>query len=113
MKHLNQRTLVKDAIKDFVYHYGLGTYGADKRGRNVGKELLALNPETVTASEVSEIIGNTHWCSERCCDECGNVTYDIVEIGEPPDYESSTANICLDCLKKAVELIEGNKNEIL
>ena len=109
MKHLNERTIIKDAIKNFVHTYGLGTYGIDKRGRNVGEELLALDPETVTASEVNEIIGNTHWCSKRHCDECGTATWDMVEIGEEPDCESATANVCLDCLKKAVELIEDKK----
>jgi hypothetical protein len=112
MKILNERTLVKDSIKEFVKIYGIGTYGADKRGRNIGEELLALKPETVTASNVSEIIGND-WCHKRECNECGNQTWDIVEIGEPPDYESSTARVCLDCLKKAVHLIENQNAEDL
>ena len=109
MKHLNERTQIKDAIKNFVRTYGLGTYGADKRGRSICKELLALDPETATASEIAEIIGNKHWVRERTCSECGKQTWDIVEIGEEPDYESATAEICLDCLKKAVNLIENQK----
>jgi hypothetical protein len=108
MKHLNERTQIKDAIKNFVATYGLGTYGADRRGKNIGEELLALDPETATASEISKIIGNTAWCAKRVCDECGTVTWDIVEIGEPPYYESATAEICIDCLKKAVQLIDEN-----
>ena len=108
MKHLNERTQIKVATKFLIATYGLGTYGADKRGRNIGEELLALDPETATASEISKIIGNTAWCTERGCNECGTVTWDIVEIGEPPDYESATAEICIDCLKKAVQLIDEN-----
>lgn len=109
MKHLNERTQIKDAIKNFVATHGLGTYGADKRGRSIGKELLALDPETATASEISEIIGNKSWVCERACCECGKQTWDIVEIGEEPDYGSATTEICLDCLKKAVNLIEESK----
>ena len=113
MKILNERTLVKDSIKDFVERYGTGTYGADKRGRNIGEELLALDSETVTGSEVNKIIGNGAWVSETKCDECGKQTWDIVEIGEELDYDSSTARVCLDCLKKAVHLIENQKAEEL
>ena len=109
MKHLNERTQIKDAIKDFVATHGLGTYSADKRGRNIGEELLALDPETATASKIAEIIGNNSWVCEKECNECGKKTWDIVEIGEEPDYESATAEICLDCLKKAVNLIEESK----
>lgn len=109
MRILNERTQIKDAIKNFVEMYGLETYGADKRGRSIGKELLALDPETATRSEVNKIIGNGAWVSEVTCGECGKQTWDIVEIGEEPDYESATAYICIDCLKKAVNLIEELK----
>lgn len=102
---LNERNQVKQAIKDWCLHYGLTrTYPMDKRGRKVGEELMALNPETATAKDVAEIIGNTLWAGPRCCSECGSETWDCVQLGEPPDYESATAWICKDCLKKALQL---------
>lgn len=103
---LNERAQVKRAIKLWVSRYGLdSTYGADKRGRRVGAELMALDQETATAEEVAEIIGNSSWARERACDECGKETWELVEIGEPPDYESSTACVCRDCLHDSLQLL--------
>lgn len=103
---LDERTQVKQAIQRWVARYGLDqTYGADKRGRRVGAELMALNQETATAAEVAEIIGNSSWARERACNECGKETWDVVELGETPDYESATACVCRDCLRAALRLL--------
>ena len=41
MKLLSERTQVKNAINLWISRYGLdGTYGADRRGRRVGAELM-------------------------------------------------------------------------
>jgi hypothetical protein len=110
VKLLNERTRVKDAIKQWIESHGLtGSYSADRRGRHVGKELSALDQETATAKDVAEIIGNNSWAGMLTCDECGKEAWDLVQLGEEPDYESSTASICVDCLKKAVELIENER----
>lgn len=103
---LNERAQVKQAIKNWLGMYGLDrTYGADKRGRKVGAELLALDQETATADDVAEIIGNHSWVHEKSCSECGAESWGIVEIGEPPDYESATAYLCRDCLQSALRLL--------
>jgi len=39
------------------------------------------------------------------CHEC-DARVDVVQVGQEPDYESATANVCLVCLKKAVALLE-------
>lgn len=112
MKLLNERTQVKQAIKNWVRRYGLDlTYGADKRGRKVGAELLALDQETATADDVAEIIGNSSWADEKSCGECGAQSWSIVEIGELPDYESATAYLCRDCLQSALNLIGNAEQE--
>jgi superfamily II helicase len=53
--------------------------------------------------EVNKIIGNDAWT--RCtCDNCGNNRVrEVLQVGQEPDYESSTANICAACLKEIVE----------
>mgnify|MGYP003350817042 CR=1 FL=1 len=33
---------------------------------------------------------------------------DVVQVGEKLDYDSNTANLCLGCLQKALELIKPN-----
>jgi hypothetical protein len=106
MKLLNERNQVRDVAKRWRSHYGAGTYGADKRKRMVGDELAALNVETATAADVAEIVGNGSWVEKTACHECGGRTWDAVQVGEPPDYESSTATICGNCLRAALRLID-------
>lgn len=106
MELLDERNQVRDAIQRWVANYGMDkTYGADKRGRKVGAELAALDAETATAEQVSAIIGNKSWVHPRSCDECGQETWQLVQIGEKPDYESSTAEVCADCLRAALRLL--------
>ena len=60
-----------------------------------------------TADEYARVIGNTSKCCETRCDECGVESWNVVQLGEEPDYESATARVCLGCLRKAVALLEG------
>jgi hypothetical protein len=105
MELLNERNQVRTLAKRWHAQYGAGTYGGDKRQRMVGTELAALNTETATAAEVAEIVGNGSWVSMNTCHECGAETWDAVEVGQPPDYESHTATICADCLRAALRLL--------
>jgi len=46
------------------------------------------------------------------CEECGKLVDVVVEIGEPPEYDSITPYVCESCLRKALALIEhGGKEE--
>jgi hypothetical protein len=74
------------------------------------KRLLALDLETAQESQVTEAIGNSSW-TRISCDCCDAELDAAVVLGEPPNYESATAIVCLDCLKKAVQLIESNKEK--
>ena len=105
MELLNERHQVRTVAKRWRAQYGEGTYVADKRGRMVGDELAALDPETATADDVAEIIGHRDWVCKNTCHECGAETWDAVEVGQPPDYESCTATICGDCLSAALRLL--------
>jgi len=60
--------------------------------------------QNLTEERAKEILGNDSWTRNKC-DECNNDVYATVQIGQEPYYESSTANICIDCLNKAVALI--------
>lgn len=47
------------------------------------------------------------------CNECGQRRSRVVEIGEDDYYESQTADICEECLRKAIELItEERKTDL-
>lgn len=69
-------------------------------------DLIALG-ENPNPDDVDSIIGNDSWTA-TICDECGSKNVAVVVIGEPRDYESSTAEICKDCLATAIEMVNEN-----
>jgi len=87
--------------KDFKYN--------GKSKQQIALELDALDPNTATAKDVEDIIGNTTWTKLRC-DECEQEVDAVVEVGEEPTYESSTARLCKGCLQKAVALWPKRKH---
>jgi len=111
MKLLNERAQVKLAIKNWLGIYGAEyTYPEDNRGIKVGAELMALDPETATARDVADIIGESFWAHEKPCSECGTRTWNIIKFEEMegPMDDSTIIFICRDCLVKALRLIEGD-----
>jgi hypothetical protein len=107
VKRLDERYQVRKAIENFPRMWGEGSYPADVRGRMVGAELKALDPETATAAQVNEIIGNEVWAYPMACNECGAETWDLVEVGEPDDHDSRTARLCEGCLLAGARLARG------
>jgi len=107
MKRLRERDQIANVAQRWHGQYGTGTYSADKRGRDVYAELTALDPATATAEQVADIVGGNSWVAAESCHECRAESWDIVEVGEPADYESATARLCADCLRKALALLEA------
>lgn len=107
MELITERGQIRTVAKRWRKQYGEGTYGADKRNRNIVGELDALDVETATSADVAEIIGNNSWVCVESCDECGKETWDCVQLGESPDYESRTVYVCGDCLRAALELLNN------
>lgn len=88
-------------------------YPTDKETREkTYKKLLELGPAP-DPEEVDRIVSkalgrkNTSWTDRGSCHECAGEGVDLIELGEEPDRESSTARICLVCLVKALELIDS------
>ncbi len=69
--------------------------------------VCALDPETVTHAQLIETMGfDGSWAAElHRCHECHREVPLVVELGEEPDYESYTAQVCPDCLRAALELV--------
>lgn len=76
----------------------------DTPKQTIWKKLKSLGPNPEPA-DVNAIIGNNSWASVRC-DECDKEVEAAVQLGETPNYESSTAIICLSCLKAARRLFK-------
>jgi hypothetical protein len=88
------------------YFYGRQGWGTTVTGDTgaIYEKLKAL-PKTATDRDVAKIIGNDSWAGPSKCHECGETVLRTIELGEAPDYESHTAQICESCLRKALELL--------
>jgi hypothetical protein len=75
-------------------------------------KLATLDKDNATAKDVEKIIGNASW-TRLGCDECGKEVGTVVQLGEEPDYESSTADVCLECLHKAAGLTKQARRATL
>ena len=68
----------------------------------IGERLRTEKP--TTEKSIKKIIGNSSW-TRNMCHECENDSEITIQLGQKPDYESATANICPECLKKALSLL--------
>jgi len=68
-------------------------------------ERIVAIGEGITEERATEIT-NSSW-TNLDCHECGQNVDKVVVLGEKPDYESNTAQVCFNCLKKALDLING------
>jgi hypothetical protein len=106
MKVITQRVLIREAAQRWREQYGANhRWGRDKD--DVYAKLAALDVERATAADVDAIIGNTSWTEVPACDECGKRRNEVVQIGQEPDYESSTAEVCVPCLRAAIKAAKG------
>ena len=109
MKLITERTQVCDVAARWANSYPKnGPYGRDPQKQAITKALAALDAKTATAADVAAIIGNDSWVGPQKCHECGAVVDVAVQVGEEPDYESSTATLCLACVEKALALMGPN-----
>jgi len=111
VKVITQRDLIRGVAyswgKQYARHmekdpeYGLAT---GESYMSIHLELLALNSETATAEDVEAIIGNGSWTGLKC-NECGKYPVSVIQVGDEPDYESSTAHLCALCARDAAALM--------
>lgn len=107
MKLITERSLIKEVAENWRQHYPTNRQLMSASSDAIHSRLLALDLSTATADDVSCIIGNDLWTRIPPCGECNRSVSVVVEIGEPRGYESDTARVCLDCLRRAAELIRS------
>lgn len=71
-------------------------------------EALGADPHP---DDVDRIAGKS-WTWIRC-NECEEQVDKVVQLGNEPDYESSTAWICENCIAKALLLISGKLEQVI
>ena len=73
--------------------------------KEIYEQLLALG-EDATEQQITAIIGNNSW-TRNVCTECDQDVHVAVHFGEEKDYTAVWADVCLGCLRKAVELVNN------
>jgi hypothetical protein len=106
VKLLNERAMIRGVAERFADQYDGADWSQWPDRKPAWERLRALDVETATAADVDAAIGTRGWASPPTCNECGDRGQPVVQLGQEPDYESSTAWICLDCLRRAVALAE-------
>ena len=106
MKFITIRDLIRSVARRWY-----GTYHPERTERwsllgiepeKKYESLSAMDVETATAEDVADIVGNDSWTNLQC-DECGESVTMVVQLGQEPDYESNTANVCIRCLGEVVK----------
>jgi len=101
MEKVTRKTRAKTVLKNWINQYPSSNFDI--------REMLKALGDNPNPNDVDKIIGNKSWTAVPDCDECGKSFSIVVTIGEEPDYESSTADICKNCLKKALKLFDNSK----
>lgn len=105
MKVINERSQLQDVVE--IYERNVRSPKDPLIAENL-RLLRQLPKDTCTVEDVISLTGENF--RKRLgpfrCDECGGMVDIVVELGEEPDYESSTANICFPCLRNAIALEE-------
>jgi len=92
----------KERWRQSYYNEPAQTWGSllESSSEKVYEGLTKLG-ENPNPDDVDRVIGNTSWTEVPRCDECKEHKGVVIMLGEEPDYESNTANICEDCINKA------------
>lgn len=104
MKLITPHTNAAEAAerwKETYFVNGSWQYGDDKEKIYHAIVALGSSPDPV---DVDRVIGNCSWTACDCNECLSRNKPAIIQLGDEPDYESSTAWICSDCLAKAMAL---------
>lgn len=75
--------------------------------QQIAEKLDSLDCENATPEDVEAIIGNDSW-TRLVCDECGNEADSVITVGQEPNYDSHTASLCLNCIRKAAAMFDSH-----
>ena len=121
MTIITQRQLIQSVAKRWrrqyqpfkndkpLFSWRTGVTSTPKTKQQIADELDSTDLDVASADDIYAIIGNDSWTTLKC-HECDHDVTAIVQVGEEPDYESHTANLCIDCAKKAVDMFKPPGN---
>lgn len=101
---ITRQSLARAAAERWKAQYFVGRWREENHLR-IHSMLIALGSDP-NPDDVDMIIGNTSWTRPGACDNCGAESSALYMIGQPLDYESHTASVCITCLRAAVKEME-------
>lgn len=111
MKLITRQSLATEVAQRWKEQYFSSTHGWSelflRNARDIHIKLKSLGP-TPNPDDVDSAIGTSGWTTLRC-DECREIVERAVQLGQEPDYESSTAIVCQECITRAVLLVTESK----
>lgn len=108
MPHLITRLQVAASVKDrFAQQYGPDFHSYPfGNSAQIHKQLVMLGDSPSVESIEAMMPGWTR----LTCDDCGQDAEAVVQVGQEPDFESSTAALCRACAAMAYKLFETLPN---
>jgi hypothetical protein len=101
-RKITREILAREAAASWAEQYR-ATIEKDPNDRKakIARGLIALGPDP-DPDAVDEVIENCSWTRVPKCSACGEGFQQfVVQVGEAPDYESRTANLCRNCIRSA------------
>ena len=116
MKLMTTFTNAAEAADRWKQQYLTNRYGGWLKSSlgDTGKiyKLLLNLGDSPHPDAVNATIQNDTW-TKVWCDECKANVKVAIQLGEEPDYDSSTATICLKCLQDAVVMAKSHDHKRL
>lgn len=106
MNTITERDRIMQVCKRWLAQYPIGSSNPEFIA--IYHKLLQVDLRTCTGTDIANIIGNDSWTRMQCS-ECGLSVNWVLVVGEAPHYESNTAYLCKECLKRAAQYIDQNE----
>jgi hypothetical protein len=111
IKIITRQSMANETANKWATQYPSNYPDRGGRFSAILDKLRALGPSP-KPDDVDKEIGNKSWTTVPVCDCClmGGLS-SVAMMGEEPDYESSTAYVCIGCARHAVRELERVEKE--
>ena len=94
--------------EQYMSRDGVSRIPSDKAPIHAALVALGTAPKP---DDVDRAIGNESWTDPGQCDGCNSTDRGPrVQVGDEPDYESSTAVLCQRCVEEALALLHKGED---
>jgi len=104
MKFITERSRILESATSFANAmkkpYWASAVWTMEQKQAILDKLLSMDLSTATSEEVN-LVTEIAYIQHIQCDECGNTSWNLVQLGEEPDYYSNTSTICYNCIADA------------